>query len=131
MPNDFNLADDPAVREVIAAERAWVQAHRGLDLDALEGLMAEEYLHILPDGSVIGKQADLASYRRGDRHWDYAESDQYHVEVFGDAAVLVGRWRARGVNAGEPFDYAARFLSVYVKRAGRWQMVVAQSTPLA
>lgn len=131
MPNDFNLADDPAVREVIAAERAWVQAHRGLDLDALEGLMAEEYLHILPDGSVIGKQADLASYRRGDRHWDYAESDQYHVEVFGDAAVLVGRWRARGVNASEPFDYAARFLSVYVKRAGRWQMVVAQSTPLA
>ncbi len=130
MQDDFNLSNDPAVREVIAAERAWVQAHRDLDLQALEQLMAEEYLHIRADGSVIGKQTDLASYRRGDRHWDYAESDEYRVEVFGNTAVLVGRWRARGVNAGEPFDYAARFLSVYVKRAGRWQMVVAQSTPL-
>jgi ketosteroid isomerase-like protein len=44
--------------------------------------------------------------------------------------VLHGRWRARGVNAGQRFDYTARFLSVYVKRDGRWQMVAAQSTPI-
>lgn len=117
--------------EVIAAERAWVEAHRTLDLQALEALMADEYIHIQADGSVIGKQADLASYQSGDRHWDYAESDEYQIQVFGNTAVLVGRWRARGVNAGETFDYAARFLSVYIKRNDRWQMTAAQSTPLS
>ena len=44
--------------------------------------------------------------------------------------MLVGRWRARGENDGEAFDYTARFMSVYMKRDGAWQMVAEQSTPI-
>lgn len=119
------------IEEVLAAERAWAEAHRDLDLDQLANWMADDYTHILSDGSVVGKEADLASYRSGQRRWDFAESDQYHVRIYGETAVLIGRWRARGTNAGQPFDYAARFTSVYVRRDGRWQMVAAQSTPIA
>ena len=117
------------IQEVHDVERAWVEAHRQLDVATLERLMADDYFVIRSDGSVAGKEEDLASYRAGDRHWDYAEGDQYDVRLYGYTAVLTGRWRARGVNAGQSFDYAARFLSVYVKRDGRWQMVAAQSTP--
>ena len=80
--------------EVLAAERAWVNAHRSLDLETLEAMMAEEYKAIQPDGSVIDKEAELASYRSGTRTWDYAESDEYKVEIFNEAAILIGRWRA-------------------------------------
>lgn len=125
-----NQPDREVVQEVLQAERAWVEAHCRLDINALEGLMAREYKHIRPDGVVVGKEEDLASYRTGDRFWDFAESDQYDIQLYGQTAVLIGRWRARGANAGERFDYAARFISVYVKRDGRWQMVAAQSMPL-
>ena len=125
-----NKQDKQRVQEVVQAEQAWVDAHRRLDIAALERLMADEYKHIRADGRVIGKAEDLASYQTGDRYWDFAESDDYDIQIYGETAVLIGRWRARGMNAGERFDYAARFISVYVKRDGRWQMVVAQSTPL-
>lgn len=36
-----NSKDRPA-EEVIAAERRWVQAHRDLDLDALENLLEDD-----------------------------------------------------------------------------------------
>ena len=127
---DTNQKEIDIVQEVIQAERAWVEAHLRLDVAALERLMADEYKHIQADGTVVGKAGDLASYQTGDRHWEFAESDEYDIQVYGRTAVLIGRWRARGVNAGERFDYSARFISVYVKRDGRWQMVAAQATPL-
>ena len=119
------------IQEVLQVEQAWVEAHRQLDVATLERLMADDYFVIRSDGSVAGKEEDLVSYGAGDRHWEYAEGDQYDVRIYGQTAVLTGRWRARGVNAGQPFDYVARFLSVYVKRDDRWQMVAAQSTPIS
>ena len=128
---DADQSCEAVLREVICAEREWVEAHRRLDIATLDRLMADDYRHIRTDGSVIGKAEDLASYQTGDRYWDFAESDEYDIQVYGHTAVLIGRWRARGMNAGERFDYSARFISVYAKRDGRWQMVAAQSTPLS
>jgi ketosteroid isomerase-like protein len=123
---------DPSIakQEVIATERAWVEAHRNLDIARLASLMADEYVVITEDGRVLGKEEDLASYSTGDRHWEFAESDEYDLRVYGNSAILIGRWRARGVNAGYHFDYAARFVAHYVKRDGRWQMSFAQSTTI-
>lgn len=123
-------SNDRSVEEVIAAERRWVQAHRDLDLEALEDMLDDDYVQIRADGSVIGKQEALESYRSGKRRWDHAESDQHRVTVIGNAAVLVGRWIGRGENDGEPFDYAARFMAIYTKRDGIWRLVADQSTPL-
>ncbi len=121
--------DAVVIDEVIEAERRWVQAHRELDLATLESMLAEEYVQIRSDGAVIGKHDALASYRSGNRHWEQAESDQHQVSVLGDVAILVGRWMGKGVNDGEPFDYTARFMAVYVKREGRWLLAADQSTP--
>ncbi len=123
-------SNDRSVEEVIAAERRWVQAHRDLDLEALEDMLDEDYVQIRADGSVIGKQEALESYRSAKRRWDHAESDQYRVTVIGNSAILVGRWIGRGENDGTPFDYAARFMAFYVNRDGRWLLVADQSTPL-
>ncbi len=123
-------SNDRSVEEVIAAERRWVQAHRDLDLEALEDMLDDDYVQIRADGSVIGKQEALESYRSGKRRWDHAESDQYRVTVIGNAAVLVGRWIGRGENEGKPFDYMARFMAIYTKRDGIWRLVADQSTPL-
>ena len=96
----------------------------------IDELMADDYQIIQPGGVVQGKAETLASLRSDQRHWEIAESDQHDVRVYGDTAVVIGRWRGRGINHGQPFDYAARYLCVWVKRAGRWQMVADQSTEL-
>ena len=121
---------DRAVEQVLRAEREWSAAHLGLDVDALERLMAPDYFRVGDGGEILDREAILASMRSGDRGWDEARSDEHDVRVYGDTAVVVGRWRARGVNAGRPFDYAARYVSVWVRRDGGWRMVSDQSTPM-
>lgn len=120
----------PDVAAVVAAERAWVEAHRRMDVEAIARLMADDYSSVREDGAVWGRAETLAAYVPGARHWDEAESDRYHVRVNGDTAVLVARWRARGVNNGQAFDYAARFTAVYVRREGRWLLQHDHSTAM-
>ena len=117
-----------AIQEILQAEQAWTAAFLHLDLATLEQLMADDYTIIQPGGIVLGKAETLASLRSEQRHWDSAESDEHFVRIYGDTAVVLGRWTAKGVNHGQPFDYQARYTSVWVKRAGRWQMVADQST---
>ena len=124
------MSKEGLIQEVIAAERRWVQAHRDLDLDVLAEMMDEEYVQIRPDGSVVGKQEALESYRSGNRRWDHADSDQYRVTILDGTAILVGRWIGRGENDGKSFDYTARFMAVYASRDGNWLLVADQSTPM-
>lgn len=119
-----------AIAEVLAVERAWTEAHLHGNFAVLKQIMADDYLRIDTDGSVRNKAAVLAAYQPEDRHWEYAQGDEYDVRIYGDTAIVVGRWTARGVNNGAAFDYAARFLTVYVRRNGSWQMLAEQSTPI-
>jgi ketosteroid isomerase-like protein len=81
--------------------------------------------------STIGKEELLASFRSGERGWEEALSDEHDVRIYGDTAVVTGRWRARGANAGQPFDYAARYVSVWVEQDGEGRMVSDHSPLIA
>lgn len=118
------------IQQVLEAEAAWSRAFRTADWEALAGMMAEEYLQIGPNGVLIDRDTFLASLQGEQRSWEIAESDELQVRLYGDTAVLIGRWRGVGVNHGQPFDYQARFACVYVWRDGRWQVALEQSTDM-
>lgn len=109
--------DDAA--QVRAVEQEWTNAHLCGDVATIARWMAEEYLKIEADGSVSDRATTLAKYTADTRYWEKAEGDEYQVRVYGETAIVIGRWTARGMNNGTRFDDAARFLSVYVKRAGQ------------
>jgi ketosteroid isomerase-like protein len=119
-----------AVEQVLRGEREWLLAHLQLDVDALDRLMAPDYSQIDDRGRGVGKEQALASFRSGERGWEEAHSDEHDVRIYGDTAVVVGRWQARGANAEQPFDYAARYVSVWVEHDGEWRMVSDQATPI-
>ena len=77
----------------------------------------------------MGKEQALASFRSGEHGWEVAHSDEHDVRIYGDTAV-VGCWRARDANAGQPLDYAARYVSVWVEHDGEWRMVSDLATPI-
>ncbi len=116
--------------EVLETERRWTQAFLESDVETLAALMDETYQQVQADGSVSSKEQVLASFAGGQRNWERVESDEHLVKLYGSVAVVIGRWRVKGSSHGERFDYAARFVSVYVKRSAGWRMVVEQSTPL-
>lgn len=118
------------IEDVIATERRWVKAHLELDLDTITSILSDGYRQIQTDGSVIGKNELIASYSSGDRRWEVAESDEYDVRLYGETAVLIGRWRGVGENTDERFDYRARFMVVYILENGNWKLVADVSVPL-
>ena len=119
-----------AIEQVLLAEREWFLAHLHLDVAALDRLMDSDYLQIDARGDKVTKEQVLASFRSGERHWTEAHSDELHVRVYGNTAVVVGRWQAKGTNAGQHFDYQARYVSMWVRRDRGWRMVSDQSTPI-
>ena len=58
--------------------------------------MASDYVQVDDPGRLVDREEVLASFRSGERNWDEAHSDDHRVRVYGDVAVVVGRWRARG-----------------------------------
>jgi hypothetical protein len=119
------------VERGLQAESEWLLAHLRLDGDALDRLMAPDYAQVDDRGRIVSKDQVLASLRSGERGWEEAHSDEHDVRLYGNTAVVIGRWRARGANAVQPFDYAARYVSVWVEHEGEWRMVSDQSTPMA
>ena len=116
---------------VLAVEREWTEAHLRGDVPTIPRLMADDYLRINADGSVTDRAATLAAYTYPKRAiGKKREGDEYIVQIHGETAIVIGRWTARGMNNGERFDYAARFMSVYVKRRGDWKMVAEQATEI-
>ena len=118
------------VEEVLAAEEEWTQAHLKTDAEALDRLMHPDYTIIKPNGEVWDKKKALASYVPGKRDWTEAGSSGHLVRIYGNTAIVIGVWRARGVNNGEAFDYSARYTSLWVKCGGRLMMVSDQSTDI-
>jgi ketosteroid isomerase-like protein len=120
-----------AVEAVAQVEGQLAEAHLRLDLKTIEHLLHPDYVIVQPGGQVETKAEVLASYRSGTRHWETAQVDQLDIRLYENTAIVVGRWQASGQHGEERFDYAARFLSVWVKQAGHWQNIAYQATEIA
>ncbi len=115
------------IQAIAESERQLAAAHLSLDLDAIDRLLHPDYLILQPGGRLEGKAELLASLRSGERHWHIAHCDQLVIRLYGDTGIATGLWRAAGTNAGQEFDYQARFISVWIKVGRRWQNIAYQS----
>lgn len=106
---------------IAALERSLARAHLDLDVEAIARLLHADYVNLNARGEYESRDDLLASLKEGSRHWDVAESDDMNVRITGECAVVTGCWRGAGSNRGEPFDYAARFISVWVRENGQWR----------
>ena len=120
-------ASDIEIQPIVEAEQSLAAAHLQLDLHTIDKLLHQDYVIIQPGGLIETKAQVLASYATDTRHWDTAEVDQLDIRLYGQTAVVIGRWRASGRHGPEPFAYEARFLSIWVQAEGRWQNVAYQS----
>lgn len=116
--------------KVLEAEARWAKAHLETDVDVINELMHRDYTIVKPDGSIWDREKALASYVPGKREWEEAGSSDHIVNIYGDTAIVVGVWKAKGVNNGVRFDYSARYVSLWVMENGKLQMVSDQSTEI-
>src|ERR1700747_575194 len=95
---------------------------------ALDMILANTFVSIDIDGSVASKSEFLASIKAPDYQPSQAVTEQSNVQVYGNAAVVVGTFRVKGTEKGKPYVHRERFVDTWIKLQGTWQCVATTST---
>jgi ketosteroid isomerase-like protein len=121
-----NMSDEG--RRVLALEKAWNLALEEKNTKALDMLLANTMVSVDIDGSISSRNEFLASIKSSDYQPSQAVTEQSTVQVYGDAAVVVGIFRVKGTEKGKPYTHRERFVDTWIKMNGTWQCVVTTST---
>jgi hypothetical protein len=101
------------------------------DFPTLERLMADECTYTHASSQTQNKAEFIGELKSGKRVYKALKNTDLHVLVYGHTAVLTGRTGISAVNDGKNTEVSIKFLEVYEKRNGQWQMVAHQSTRIA
>jgi len=102
------------------------------DTSAFEKYLASDYLGIGPDGVTQNKSELLADIKSGTLKLESSTLSEMKVQVTGpDMAVVVYRTTDKGAYKGKDVTGEYRWLDVFVKRGGKWQIAIDQGTQIA
>jgi uncharacterized protein (TIGR02246 family) len=128
-PERGRTADGADERALLQIEKDWAAALLKADTKALEAVLAPSWVTSF-EGSVMTRPQLFAALRTGAARFDALEASEEEAFVFGDAAIVRGLVRIKGLEGGKPFDGKSRYTDLFVRRDGRWQAVVGHNTPV-
>ena len=102
------------------------------DAAALEKYLTSDYLGIGPDGVTQNKSEFMADVKSGTLKLESSTYSDMKVQVSDpDMAVVVYRTNDKGAYKGKDISGEYRWLDVFVKRSGKWQIAIDQGTQIA
>jgi hypothetical protein len=119
---------DPQIEELLAVERRFDSALLSSDVAALEGILGERFFLNDFMGGVVARSALLSYLGEGKLKFHRIEPHDLSVERYGDTGLVTG-WTVMKAELQEAAsEVKSRFLHLYVRNAGSWQMAAAQGT---
>jgi ketosteroid isomerase-like protein len=113
---------------LLALETAWNHAEQSKDAAALNQLLAETFVYVDYDGTLMNKKQFLVSTVSDEVQQEQINNEGMTIQIYGDAAVVNGAYRDKGIEKGKPFSRHGRFTDTWISRKGAWQCVASQST---
>lgn len=119
-PQDIRALEDRRYKAMVSADRP-----------VLEELLADDLIYTHSNAVIDTKQSYIDGILGG--KWAYAAAERpvENIDVFGDCARVTGHVRLTLRNAdGTTRGVNGRFLNLWLKRNGKWQLAAWQSTPI-
>lgn len=119
-PQDIRALEDRRYKAMVSADRP-----------VLEELLADDLIYTHSNAVIDTKQSYIDGILGG--KWAYAAAERpiENIDVFGDCARVTGHVRLTLKNAdGTTRGVNGRFLNLWLKRGGKWQLAAWQSTPI-
>src|SRR4051812_2867621 len=117
------LAESAVIREVLEMKRHDVALMRA-DSGWFEWAFVDDYLLILGNATTYTKGEYMRQLTSRELIWETASGQEQRVRIYGDTAVVTGRFSGKGRLNGKPFTTDERFTSIWIiKRNGRWNGV--------
>ena len=114
--------------DLAKAAREYDQAQIKSDKAALERLLADDYRLANSSGQVETKAQFIADQTAPGYQLEPFTVEEPIERVMGDTALLGGVATLKGTDGGKPYAVRLRFMDVWAKRGGRWQVVFTQAT---
>src|SRR5579871_1749326 len=125
--NDKNSAE----QTLIQMEHDWSQADTQKDAAALNRILAEDWIGIDFEGTVLTKPQALKGISSDAASLESTVLRDMKVRVYGNTAIVTGTDTEKGEYHGKDSSGKYLWTDVFVKRNGKWQAVSSQSTKLA
>ena len=124
--------------EVIRIEREWYNATKTHNADAAKGFLADNAVIVYPDGTSATKADEIRAIESGAMSSDSYEMVESKVTVISaDSAFITGRSVIKNGKYNvpgqkKPIDISGeyRFLDVYARRDGKWQVMASQAVKI-
>ncbi len=124
--------------EVLRIEREWYNATKTHSSEAAKGFLADNAVIVYPDGTMATKADEIRSIESGAMSSDSYEMVESKVTVINaDSAFITGRSVIKNGKYNvpgqkKPIDISGeyRFLDVYARRDGKWQVVASQAVKI-
>jgi len=114
--------------ELLKLEEQFSEAIIKNDPEAIERLVADEWIIINADAGIIDKERFLGVIKSGTLTHEMMESDDMRVRVYGDSAVVTAITRTKGKFMGQEFSTEERATDFFVRFDGQWRCVLTQLT---
>ena len=113
-----------------ALEEKWDAANVKGDTATLSAIYADTFISTSSEGKVQTKAEVLAQIKSGEVKFQSAKVDDMKVYLYGDAAVVNGRWRGKLVEKGKNIDTTERFTDTFIRQNGQWRCVASQGSTI-
>ena len=110
--------------EILALEDRRIEAMTNADVETLEKILADDLIYTHTTARLDTKASFIDAVKTGKSNYKSVERKDVEVRQFEDTAVVTGHAK---FHVGDN-KFEARFIDVYAKRNGAWQMVAWQST---
>ena len=114
--------------EVVKLENEFARAVANNDADTLDVILADDWIIVDPDGSIIDKARFLGVIKSGVLSHESMESTDLRVRLYGNIALVTGLTTTKGKFMGQDFASCERATDIFVKQTDRWQCVFTQLT---
>ncbi len=113
---------------VAALEQAWQKAQQTNNYDALEPVLADNFVQTSSDGKVTTTKAAALSDAKLTK-WTSVDYSDLKFNVYGDTVIANGSFRGKGTDStGAVVDERSHFTDTWVKIDGKWKCVASQDT---
>jgi ketosteroid isomerase-like protein len=110
--------------EIDQLEQNWRDAIMHRNVQAMDGLLADDYVAITANGMLQSKEQTLANLKSGVLHFDTLELSDRKVRFYGQTALVTSKAEVRGNRADGEISGSYRYTRVYVRDAlGAWKIV--------
>jgi len=122
-------AGNPSQQALQKRFREYADALTKRDTAALDKIWASEYMFINPQGALVTKAERMANLKSSATEFKAINPQQEKLSVHGEVAIDIGRVTLEGTKySGQESSGEYRYMNVWRKTGGEWQMLANQIT---